>query len=276
MPLDRRPIILTPEISDFATILNVPNALEDYPVTNAFSDHPSDVWKPGVSGANSIDLDLGTNTLIDTFYLGYYYGNITGVSGFRIKSYTDATFTTTVYDSNDILFPNIVDADLTEETRKSFILYNFDGLGDARRYWRITVASVGSPGAKNWYIGRLILGKAIIFERNIDWGWNVKWEQTVDGDRSFSGSLFTTHKHRYRSFEMEFSYVSESDAFDDFYLLDMRRGLHRPVLICIDPEQSQFISRRMIYGPIKELTPIENQYLDYYKKRLLIHEIEGL
>ena len=276
MPLDRRLLILDPtKYMDGAVIHNTPIEKEGFPATNVFTDHPSDVWRPGASPA-TIEFDLGEAKNIDAVFIGHTTISATSSSAWQVWGSNDSGFGSFTYDSGTLPLGIPVDNSIKDFPTRNLLVYDFDGLGAAARYWRITFANFGFPGAGNWVIGRIMVADSVVFTRGIDFGWNLRRIQPVDQARSFGGALYTAAQNDYRRMDLTISYNSQEDAFADFYELDMNFGLTRPLVVCIDAEEEVNRSRRLIYGPFEELTPIENQYLDFFQKRFVIHEMESL
>lgn len=203
----------------------------------------------------------------------------------RLILYSDAAFTTSVYDSTVLPVLNVVGSDP----------YNFGindtGLGGAdpfvlfTPYWKWFASttfrsykiffSSKSPtyGYSYWQASRIWLGKYFEASFDPDYGMTIGWADKTDSNRSRGGSLRTNQGPKWRVGSVDFANMSEDDRaawLDIMY----QCGMSYDFVVSIMPELNNRLERdHIINGKFVALDSINRPTYGNLAKKLQVQEI---
>jgi hypothetical protein len=228
-----------------------PNAINDGngnigSMANLLTPDPKEVilHSSGVGGA-SIQVDLGSSQLIDSFFLGgmsYPSGSslsITGGSG----SYTSST-----HFSGSLVAPSAVSS---PQRQFQFVRLSAPV---SNRY----IQFVLTKGSVNATIGLVLVGLSFQPTYNREWGSGRSIIDTGSKEGLLGGGFGIGEGARKAGYRWTFGDLSDAEI-DRLYDLALDRGETRPVVAVEDPDQTTGLNERIHYGLFDKFEAFERQ-----------------
>lgn len=249
--------LLARTLADAGTI-TAGNAEADFPVTNLLDRQPSKIWRTTSLSNTYFEIDLASATSINFVYLGYT--NLTESATWQVRGATSQANLTASpgYNSGAVSFwpqTGLDDWDFTS----AFI--DLIDSAQSYRWWRVDLSDGSNPAA---YVeaGRLMLGGAFRFEKNLKFDNGVQWlPARPDSARALSGAQYVEVGNVYRKVDFRVENWTQTAAFRDLFDLQRRNGIAEPVVYVRDSAATTEIMEHLIYGTFSELGRMENPYL---------------
>lgn len=242
------------------------------------NDTPANTW---------IQVDYGTAKL--TGVIALINHNLSNQATWRIRLSNDSSFTTSIYDSGAIearpeieafgALPwgefhwggKLSDAELEGITINSFHIVSPDQV--LARYMRIDFSDESNPDT---YIeaGRLISGAAVQPTLNMQYNWQIGFEDPSVVSKSIGGQTYIDELERYRVLRFVLRDLPEDEMFSNFFdILDRRKGISGDLLVIPQPDNTTQIWNQAFYGRMRVLDPVSNPYFGAFDKGFEIEEL---
>lgn len=121
---------------------------------------------------------------------------------------------------------------------------------------------------------RLLIGQYWSPKFNTQYGLNTTVTDLSTNERSESGDLVTNKAAMFNKLNFDLGYLTASDRNN---LLNILRGsgTSKPVFVSLFPEDSDLEKERsyQIYGKLVQLSPVQNQILEFYSSSIEIEEV---
>ena len=114
------------------------------------------------------------------------------------------------------------------------------------RFYQIIISGASVAGGKV-QIGRLLIGKSFTPEYNYDWGAAHKINDRTSFIETASGALIPRTAPAASNFQCSLSYLTEDEAYGDYYLLRNKAAQAEAMLIIPDIDHPQLM-RDIAYG----------------------------
>jgi hypothetical protein len=206
--------------------------------------------------------------------IGIFNHNLSTAATIRFINYSDAGFTTIVYDSGALsAFPNVFEpgyatgwADPTPGTprpyttkeaafsKKDYI--HVLPTGRENLYWQIEFNDTSNPDNYVQF-GRVFIGPAWQPAYNFNFGQNIGFEDTSDIKYALDGTAYFNERPLLRVANFTLAALNELEAMQSAYEIDRMCGQTKEVVYIYDPADTYNILRRRFMGIMRKLSPIE-------------------
>jgi hypothetical protein len=175
-------------LHDLATLTNSVTTATGFYVTDTQNYDRSKVWRAGSTADQYIRGTLASSVTANFFAI--FLHNCAG-SNVRLRLYSDAAWTTGVYDSTALPFVNV-----TADSSYDWGIGNVDPLRSRAPYWiyfsGVSVRSYQIDFSTNvggaWQVGRIWLGKYFESAINPSWGAPLGYADNADRGRTRGGT----------------------------------------------------------------------------------------
>lgn len=270
---------------DTASSITADSAAASLPVTNLQDLQIVKVWRTSSATSAQIDLDFGSQKIMDFFALIAH--NLTTSATVRWRLSND-NFSTFIYDSGEIsawapiegfggspwgvfTWGGLPTAELISLYNAS--TFNLLASPQIARYLRLDISD--STNADGYLeAGRLIAGPA--YQPTINYANGVEIEFVDDSrvTKSRGGQVFVDEVRKYRRITFDLIHLPESEIFTNvFNAIDRVKGVSKDVLVIPQPSDSSTWLTQNIYGRVAEIGAIENTTLSRYSRTMTIEEI---
>jgi len=267
---------------DEATSLTATTEATGMDIENAQLTARSKFWRSTATGACTIQGNWNSDGRKTNAFALFRHNTHGGTV--RVQLYSDAAWTTQIYDSTALTVPSTAlgsfdwGSDPLGTTSNDPLLYESPYvIWMAADYsavsFKITLGGTPASGEAYWQIGRIWLGKKWEAAYNPAPGVEMGWVQDADRYRSRGGSLRTSSSGaRWRTLTMNLGMVSASDRST---LLDMQAqvGLERDVVVSVFPALTGRLERDYVLdAKFAALDPIAHGYT-VHSGRLALEEV---
>ena len=239
-----------------------------------------------LAASTKFDIDVKADNLVRV--IGLVGHNLSLTATWRARLYSDAGFTTLVYDSGTLnVWPaayastslswqasNWWSGAYTEADRAGYTWSAVHVLagGLAGRYWRIEMFDASNA---NGYVevGRLFMADGWQPAKNMSYGASLAWEDRSEVQEALSGTEYFDTRTPYRVARIQINWMDEDEAMGNAFELQRRAGISREVFFLWDPEDTAQAIRRQFMGRLRQLSPIEHPYLEVHKTSFEIKEL---
>jgi hypothetical protein len=258
------------------------------PLANLQTPYLPEIARSTSAAATStwFDVMLPTAQPVGGIVLGP--ANVTAAATARIRAFTSAAYSVTLYDSGVIPFPGaaaeFVDLEWEDE---AFWDGDIRGFGDAlsgaylfhlpptivtSRFWRIELFDQANPqGYLN--IGRLLIGRRWRPEYNYDEGDNsLSFEVLTDQEESRSGTKFFNPRATRRVFQFSFSRLPDTISFAEVFRIVVRSGLHNQVAVIPNPDDPNTFQREALLGTLRQPPSLRRYSMPQFATSFVIEE----
>lgn len=262
--------------------------LSTAPLSNLQTDDPQQaaISTDAAPENTQVTVDLGASHPIGMFIFGPC--NLTeGQATYRIRSYSDATYTTVLYDSTERTVTGTVVDWADPETWFEWEDPNFwSGIGKSEvselPLYVIEIVPSASSGLTNtqWFKvefndplnidGRIEIGVGKFFEllrppmNYAADGNEFSFQWLTDETESLGGAINYWERGRRRRLRVSWPALQESVLFDDVFLLALRAGVSRQVFVV--PEENDtadYMRRRAFLATLMQSPPIAQAAAGY-------------
>lgn len=266
-------------IADTATATVSPSAVATLPVTNLQQQGRSNVWRSTSTADQTIRLTWATPQPFNAAVL--YRTNVTSAATWRIKAFSDAAWTTNIYDSGSLaMLPAKPLGDL---------LFGIDVLGaSVFSGWSLSFAQhfcetyyvqsleiiVSDPTNTAGYVeaARLYVGAALETDRQFSYGLTLAWRENTRTSRTDGGTLRTD---RFSNFREMYGDVRKMSQTDRSSLTEVMRrvGMHTDVFITAHPGVGGTLERDHAFAAkFLQMPEFDNDWPSRYTARLTFGE----
>lgn len=258
---------------DFATLsLDSGSTASGFFLTDTQNYNRSRVWKSGTTSNQAIKGVLPASAIASTFAI--FLHNCFG-SSVRLQLFSDAAWTTQVYDSTALPFDNV-----TDDSTYDWGLPNVDPLASRAPYFiyfaettfRSYTISLSTNVNGAWQIGRIWLGKYFEPFYNPIFGATLGIATNSDFSRTRGGSVRANAGQNWRLFAGEFDAMPE---YERAVWMDIMAhcGKSKDILVSLFPEDGTRKERDYtLDGIMTGLDPIGRQ-VSYLTKRFQFEEV---
>lgn len=227
------------------------------PVSNL--QHPDVVrrWRGTEVGLGSFVCDLGGALQIDTVALMGMTMSAAGTGRVRISAMDSTGETGELFDTGVVPVSNVYNQ-----------LIALSLAPVAGRFVRVDLADAGAAYVE---AGRLFIGLRRTFLRNFDYGWQRGFVDLSLVKRTRGGQQQVWRDVVYRTLDLNFSWLEETEKNDFVEDVDRVNGLKDDVLFVIDPESTN-LARDSIWGLMATITPVANPQMEVFSKQYRIEE----
>jgi hypothetical protein len=258
---------------DFATLITSVATAAGYFVTDTQNYNRSKVWRAGSTANQYIRGTMAAASNTANMFAIFLH-NCAG-SSVRLRLYSDAAWTTQVYDSTVLPFNNV-----TADSTYDWGVVNTDPLRSSAPYWayfnEFTFQSYQIDFSSNvngaWQMARIWLGKYYESVKNPVFGAALGVTTNSDWGRTRGGSVRASPGERWRTFNGEFDAMSESERAVWMDIMGYC-GRSKDVVISLFPTDGSRMERDYTMdGIMSGLDPIGRQ-VSYLTKRIQFEEV---
>jgi hypothetical protein len=237
--------------------------------------------------STKINIDLGATALgYDTVALVNH--NLSSTALIRITLSNVSDYSVLSYDSGwlfayaplyapDVLmweednwyFGTVADDDLDKYQRTFFAV--LDPVQTAR-YARIEIDD-GANADGYFQAGRMLLGQALTFSVNYDFGSGLGWVDDSVISRSLSGAIYADKRKKRRRFTFKSAFISDNTAYSEVFEMQGLLGVSGEVLVIADADDTLNGFRRNFLGRLATLDAIEHYKADLNSAAFTIEEL---
>lgn len=232
------------------------------PASNVQTPHVEERWR-SVTNSAYLVCDLGAEVEFDTIAL---FGLTAGAAAeARVRSSaTDAAVESGIlYDSG-----TLVAGDAAFDPDYGALV---DLLAEpvTGRYVRIDLLD---PDGDYVEAGRLFIGLRTAFAYNFAPGWSRSWVDRSQRSRTRGGQTQVWVDNRYRTVDLNFEWLSDSQRHGIVETIDRLHGVHADVLLIVDAESTN-VPRDSVWGLVADVTPVtQGSLIDIFGKQYRIEE----
>lgn len=259
------------------------------PVTGNSIDNTKDrqrtrVWRSTAGTDQYISGTFADGLSRTVSFLGIFRHRCHG-GQIRLRLYSDAAWTTQVYDSGLVNAINVVPTDGLDWGVNPYGSGSIDPLLTNAPFWlwftptaclsyRVYFSSnVSTYGAAYWQVCRFFLGRYFSLGYNPSYDAALGREDQTDSNYSRGGSLISNVGPSRKVMTMDIARIPESERAAWLDILEYC-GTGRDLVISWFPEEATRRERdHLINGVMSALDPLERWHLLYLRKRLQIKEV---
>lgn len=240
-----------------------------------------------LASATTYDYDLTATENVKIF--GLIGHNLSRNATVRLMGCAAADFVTLLYDSGAVeVWPAVfspgatnwenrahVDDKYTEAEKRDYT-WAFTHLlpaNVAARYWRVEIADAGNSDS-HVQIGRDFIGSAWQPVINMNYGANLGWETDTQEQRARGGALYFERRLPRRVQRFTLEHMDIDEALGNAFEIQRQAGIDGEVLFIYDPDDTTHSLRRRFLGRLRELSPIEDPYLNRHSTNFVIEELK--
>lgn len=259
------------------------------PVSNMKDRQLSKVWRTqGVDKTWTwFQVNFGTQRLIDIVSLLSH--TISYVGKVRIRLWSDLEMTDMVYDSGYVgSWPVLTSfgvkpwgvwqwgepigvVEIPEDQKINFIHILPEG-----KYAFMMRVDIDDESNSAGYIdiGRCYAGPSFVPSKNISYGFEIRWVDNSESQRSLSGQKYSQTKSKYREAKFSFDFLTKEEVYLNlFEYIDRRKGVVGDVLFIPSPDNPEYFIYEVIYGTMSELGGVVQSSSNYVSKNYVIEEL---
>lgn len=241
--------IITPNDCDIATLTASPSLVTTLPVTNLQSPSRALVARSTSTSAQDIKGTWSASRIISAAALVRH--NLTSSATWQLRLYSDAAWTTLIYDSGAVVAckpkalgdlewgVDPLGASLFTDWDHAFSSMWFAPV--AARSFVITLTDTTNADG---YVqaSRLFIGRYLEPQINFDYGFRLQWLENTRQERTDGGTLRSDAQDPYRRMSFRLAALSTSDR-PKFMEWARRDGLRNDVFISAFPENGSALER---------------------------------
>lgn len=138
------------------------------------------------------------------------------------------------------------------------------------RWWKITITGGTVPGGK-LQMGRLFMGLAFTPTWNKSYGGGYRHIGTTTYRRTRSGAVIPNNGEGSREYQAKLGYITEVEAWEDYYDIQGSGPDKTPVLVCPD-SASPYAQRELMYGFMNMQVPVLKAALNTFSTTVKVTE----
>lgn len=246
------------------------------PLSNLKNRKLHKVWRSANLDLESTQFYINFDTQALFRVVALIAHNFSLEASIRIRAGNDPTFSTTLYDSGwEQIWPAVYPSQslLWEDenwwtgqyTQRQIDSYNkhdlIRDLGEVYRcqYFLVEINDVNNPAG---YVeaGRLFIAGGWQPVYNIETGAKLSWQDPSEIQIALSGAETYDRKTKFRTMAFTTPNMTEDEAMTQAFELMGTQGVTGEVIVIWNPEDTVHSIRRMIYGRMETLNPIDFPY----------------
>lgn len=141
-----------------------------------------------------------------------------------------------------------------------------------QQYWLIEIDDETNP-AGYLEVARLFIANGWQPVQNMDLGAAIGYTSRTGVAEAQDGAEYFDARTPYRTATFRISYMRPSEAMGDAFDMQRRTDIHREVLYVYDPTDTAHLVRRSFLGRLRELSPIEQPYINAHAATFSIKEL---
>ncbi len=206
-----------------------------------------------LAASTKFDCDLGVARAVRVLALVEH--NFSSAATVRFRGYSDAGYTTLVYDSGTF---NAWPAGMTAENYDGYVktAMHVATADQTARYWRTEITDTGNP-AGYVQVGRVVIAGGYQATINMQYGARLGWETETQRKVTDGGAAIYDRRRGRRHVTFTLGELLEDEALANLFELQRREGLHGQLLFVYDPEDTTHAHRRRFLAVQRELSPLE-------------------
>jgi len=236
--------------------------------------------------STKFDVDITADTIIRV--IGLIGHNLSINALYRIRGSSDSGFASSDVDTGwvSVWPPVYVSTDLDWQSLNwwsgryltdEILGYTWSliyDIGSAKnlRYWRIEFDDTANTSGYV-QVGRLFMGDAWQPAINMSYGAGISWETPTEVQEAIGGTEYFDARTPYRVAKFSTDWLTEDEAYSSAFDIQRRMGIDKEVIFLWNPEDTTHALRRQFLGRLRQLSAIENPYLDTHKAAWEIKEI---
>lgn len=204
------------------------------------------------------DLDMGVARTVRVIALLRH--NAGSAATVRVRAYSDAGYTTLVWDSTALSFwpEGYPAAENKKRYQEDF--YIILPSDQTARYWRTEITDTANP-AGYIELGRAIFAPAWQPAVNMEYGAGIGLETDTTSQRTPGGVDYFDRKEARRVQRFTLPVLSESEGMGNVFDMQWDRGIDREVLFVFDPADTGVMQKKRTFlGRLRQLSAIEYPY----------------
>lgn len=140
------------------------------------------------------------------------------------------------------------------------------------RFWKLEISD---PLNAAGYVeaGRLVLAPAWQPARNLSYGSSLGWETGTQVDEALGGAEYFDRRTPYRVQRLALDWLTTDEGMVSAYELIRRAGIDGEVLFVRNPDDTVHAIRRQFLGRLRQLSPLEDPYINTTRVSLEIKEL---
>jgi len=214
--------------------------------------------------------------------------NLSSGATWRIRAFSDAGFTTQVYDSGtEQVWGAAQDSLQLEWQDDNFWSGRFEDedlqgyywnaihildVPTYSRYWKIELVDTTNTSGY-LEIGRLFMSEAWTPTINMSWGASIGYNHRTQIEEAWDGTEFFDVRPPYRTAQFQLANMKTSEAMTRAFDMQRLAGVDKEVLFIYDKEDVQHLIRRAFLGRVRELSPIEQPYFEAHQTSYTVKEL---
>lgn len=236
--------IITPNDADDATLSASPALETTLPVANLQDPSRSLVARSTSTATQDIKGTWSAAKMISACAITRH--NLTSEGTWRVRLYSDAAWTTQVYDSGNVVAApakalgdiewgvDPLGASMFTGWDHTFSTMWFAAV--AAQSFKITLIDAGNPDGY-FEASRLFIGRYLEPEINFEWDYGLEWREDTTQERTAGGTLRSDAQEPYRRLTFTLSDLSDSDRpkFTDWA---RKTGMRTDVFVSLFPEDA--------------------------------------
>lgn len=271
--------IITPNDAELATITADPAVVATLPVTNLIDVAREAVMR--TTGLADQDVKFTWSSSKKASGCALERHNLTSVATWRLRLYSDAAWTTLVYDSGAVLAcpPKALgDLEWGIEPLGANLFTGWDHAFSnmwfavtVYRSGKITLSDAANPDGF-MQASRIALGRYLEPRWNFNWGMRLGWIDDSQQSRTEGGTLHTdgVDPHRRMAFKLDWLSASDRPKFQE---LSRRDGKRKFVYVSAYPESGGALERdHAMVAKLVSVPELEQRHVDDFSGEYVVEE----
>jgi len=214
--------------------------------------------------------------------------NMTTDAKYRIRAYSDAGFTTLIYDSGWLAVwaslyetldlewedDNYWTGTLSEEDRLGFYWNLIHILPEKvyQQYWLIELDDTANPDTYV-EIGRLFMADGWSPVTNIQYGAAIGYESRTEVVEAYDGTEYFDERDAYRVARFSFDFMDVEEAMNRAFDIQRIADVSKEVIFVYDQDDTAHLLQRSFLGRLRKLNLIEQPYFGKFATDFEVKEL---
>lgn len=216
-----------------------------FPVSQLTDPQPLEVWQAAASGDATIDIDLQSDTAVDTVFLGYT--NASAAAVWTVRAATDAQGAAHLDDVASLIKTNGPIRASTDALGPRYHGF-WHGAEVSPRWLRLNLFDAAAALSA----GVLVVGKAFRPTYNHEWQSGRAPVDLSRKERLSSGAMSVDKRAIFADWRWTLGDLTDEEA-RELWAIARRVGESSPILVVEDPDGGDGLHERLHYGTLKDL-----------------------
>ena len=263
-------LIAKPEFSDGGTITSATSELTNNPATNLQDAQITKTWQAS-TGVSTVTITVNHGSAV-TWQLAAMLGtNFPSTTKLRLRAASTAASVTAgpALTTTITFWP--AGASTSWDKVNGFIL-----LASAVNYQHLdlTVSTTASMVASlGFSAGRLYVSPIFQPAKNAEFGMSLGWADDSRPSRTLGGQTYIQTRPTFRFADLVFSFLTEAEAIGTALDFDRLKGTSSDLLFILDADETSYLHQFIVYGRIRETTPVSWSGHGIFEKTYRIEEL---